>query len=73
MTGMEIQVRCPTVWKKVDLMSYLHNSRVMGDGRELRCFTDMEILDVTASKDDVLKDFIAGSNRPFGGPILSAK
>lgn len=53
---------------------YLDDGRVL---RERACWlgrlTYSQVLNVTASKDDVLKDLISGRDGPIGGPILCAK
>lgn len=53
---------------------YLDNGRVL---RVRACwfgwFTHSQVLDVTASEDDVLKDVLTRWDGPIGRPVLSAK
>lgn len=53
--------------------TYLNNGRVLQAGRSFWGLTHGEVLDVTASEDDVLKDFISRWNGPLSGPVLSSK
>lgn len=53
--------------------TYLNDSRVLQAGRSFWGLTHGEVLDVAASEDDVLKDFISRWNRPLSGSVLSSK
>lgn len=51
----------------------MDDGRVLQAGRSFGGLTHGEVLDVAASEDDVLKDFISRWNGPLGGPVLRSK
>lgn len=51
----------------------MDDGRVLQAGRSFGGLTHGEVLDVAASEDDVLEDFISRWNGPLGGPVLSSK